>query len=119
MMREFTCVICSKVWVAESKIGLPPRVCSSECFKEMQRATAKKRRAIYNLPESELISMHEIFERDKQVCYLCGKQVERKDASQDHVIPISKGGPHTRANIKLAHLKCNMIKHDRLITSLL
>lgn len=34
-------------------------------------------------------------------------------ASIDHVIPLSKGGLHERANLTCSHLRCNMVKHDR------
>jgi len=64
---------------------------------------------------AEKFTLDEIFERDNQTCYLCGKAVTRRDATMDHVIPITKGGPHTRANVKLAHRGCNARKSDRIL----
>lgn len=56
---------------------------------------------------AELFTLNEIFERDEAICHLCDGVVERSDAAMDHIIPASHGGPHTRANVKLAHFSCN------------
>lgn len=56
---------------------------------------------------AELFTLDEIFERDEAVCHLCHLVVDRSEAAMDHVIPASDGGPHTRANVKLAHFSCN------------
>lgn len=34
-------------------------------------------------------------------------------ASIDHVIPLSVGGDNTRANVQLAHRRCNTAKNNR------
>lgn len=71
-------------------------------------------------PEAEHFTLDEIFERDKGVCYLCGKDCPRNQATMDHVIPVSPPhcGPHTRANVKLAHRSCNTRKHTKLLHEL-
>jgi 5-methylcytosine-specific restriction endonuclease McrA len=56
--------------------------------------------------------------RDNDTCYLCGGFVSIEDASLDHVIPISRGGDHTRGNVKLAHGRCNSLKGDKLLSEL-
>lgn len=56
-----------------------------------------------------------VFERDKWRCHLCGRKVSRRHASIDHVVPLSKGGAHSYANCKTAHLKCNMSKGAKVI----
>jgi 5-methylcytosine-specific restriction endonuclease McrA len=33
--------------------------------------------------------------------------VKRPDASMDHLVPLSKGGDHSWANVALAHRSCN------------
>jgi 5-methylcytosine-specific restriction endonuclease McrA len=57
----------------------------------------------------------EIFERDRWVCQICYKKVNKKLAyphpmspSIDHIMPISWGGSHTKDNVQLAHLSCNV-----------
>lgn len=54
-----------------------------------------------------------IYQRDAGRCHLCGRLVRRADASVDHVIPSSKGGPSTMNNLKLAHRSCNFAKGNR------
>lgn len=58
--------------------------------------------------EGEKVTVDYIWERDNRICHICKKYVDRKDASRDHLIPISAGGPHVRANIALAHRLCNV-----------
>lgn len=58
----------------------------------------------------ESIPLDEIYERDGGMCGLCPNHVPRKHASLDHIIPISKGGRHTRENVQLAHRRCNFTK---------
>ncbi len=47
-------------------------------------------------------------------CWLCGGNVDRKlpaphpaSASADHARPLSRGGGHSRRNLRLAHAFCN------------
>jgi 5-methylcytosine-specific restriction endonuclease McrA len=49
-----------------------------------------------------------IIARDGGVCYLCGLPVSSADRSFDHLIPLSKGGPHVQWNLRLTHRLCNM-----------
>jgi 5-methylcytosine-specific restriction endonuclease McrA len=65
----------------------------------------------------ETIKAAEIYERDGWVCKLCQHPVDKglswphtESASLDHVVPLSRGGDHVRANVQLAHLGCNIAK---------
>lgn len=73
----------------------------------------------------ELVIPHEVFARDGWVCQLCKQPVDPalshpdpRCASLDHVVPMSKGGPHTYENTQLTHLRCNLIKHAKYVVSL-
>ena len=67
------------------------------------------------MPKKEVkFTRHNIFERDKNTCQYCGEVFERKDLNLDHVIPRSKGGPHTWENVVAACRRCNTRKEDRL-----
>lgn len=47
-------------------------------------------------------------ERDKGYrCVYCGKQLTRREATIEHVIPISKGGPDIPENMVLCCRECN------------
>jgi 5-methylcytosine-specific restriction endonuclease McrA len=58
------------------------------------------------------VTLDELMARDGAICHLCGRAVKPKDATRDHVVARSKGGPGTDDNIKLAHWRCNQLKGD-------
>jgi len=71
---------------------------------------AKKRQAPY-----EIINSLSVFEENKWVCQLCLKPVDKTfrhpnplSPSLDHIVPFSEGGSHTKQNVQLAHLICNV-----------
>lgn len=55
--------------------------------------------------------------RKKKVvyCYYCGTKLKGRDAHVDHVVPISKGGPHAVSNFCVACPTCNIKKKDKPI----
>ena len=55
----------------------------------------------------------ELFERDKYICFYCGEKVTSKNSTLDHFIPQSKGGEHTKENLKPSCLVCNSIKSGK------
>jgi 5-methylcytosine-specific restriction endonuclease McrA len=52
-----------------------------------------------------------VFARDNNRCQYCGAAAE----NIDHVIPRSKGGPHTWENVVAACRPCNARKQDRYL----
>lgn len=69
----------------------------------------------------EVFDPMEVFDRDRWVCQLCNEPVDRDVEypdpgyrSLDHIVPISKGGEHSRRNTQLAHLGCNVAKSNRM-----
>jgi len=126
--KRLVCKECGKVFLPE--YGDQRRVyCSDECAKRAYRKTDayrvsrsecnKRRRARMRNVAVEIFGTREIFDRDNWICQICGGKVNKhlkwphpKSASLDHVIPISKGGTHTRDNVQLAHLICNTVKGD-------
>ena len=91
------------------------------------RSAGAEKRARKKQVTIEKFLVGEIFERDGWVCQLCHKKVNKTlqyphplSASLDHIIPLSKGGEHSRINVQLAHIRCNMkaytggIKQTRL-----
>lgn len=62
----------------------------------------------------------EIFVRDKYICQMCGRKT-RPDyktpyhplyPNLDHIIPLNKGGDHSRQNTQCLCRQCNATKHD-------
>lgn len=46
-------------------------------------------------------------------CATCGKDLEGRDWTIDHIIPPSKGGDHNLANLQSMCRSCNGRKQDR------
>lgn len=57
------------------------------------------------------LSRRAVFVRDGHQCQYCGAAAE----SLDHVVPTSRGGPHTWENVVACCRRCNSAKEDRLL----
>jgi 5-methylcytosine-specific restriction endonuclease McrA len=57
------------------------------------------------------LNRRSIFARDGHRCQYCGDTAE----SIDHVVPRSRGGPHSWDNVVAACRPCNVRKRDRLL----
>jgi len=78
------------------------------------RAADARRRFRLEQVVVEAFTSEVIFERDGWRCGICTKKVDRRlswphpgSATVDHIIPVAELGPHTRANVRCAHLSCN------------
>lgn len=54
-----------------------------------------------------------IYERDEWHCQYCGERLDIANITLDHYIPQSKGGNHSKENLKTACLLCNSIKSGK------
>lgn len=88
----------------------------------MNQRKCAQRRARKIGADSEIVDPSYIFSRDKWLCHLCGKRVDSRlngndpmGPTVDHVLPLSKGGEHSNANVALAHRLCNVRKGDRAV----
>lgn len=105
------------------------KYCSQRCANRVINAKkeAKRRAKIERVLVDEDISLYKLYKRDHGICYLCGGRCDWNDKevredgttvvghsypSIDHVIPLAKGGEHSWANVKLAHIICNIHKSD-------
>jgi 5-methylcytosine-specific restriction endonuclease McrA len=69
------------------------------------------------------ISKVSLRRRDGDFCHICDDPMlfvriasgayEPMQATIDHVVPLSKSGTHTWDNVKLAHRRCNLSKHNK------
>jgi len=57
------------------------------------------------------ISRRSVFARDGHRCQYCGAQAE----NIDHVVPRSRGGPHSWENVVASCRRCNAAKEDYLL----
>lgn len=91
-------------------------------YTDAHRDADQRRRARKcNAPGVEAFSHREIFERDKWRCGICLRRVDANlvwpdpsSASLDHIEPLARGGSHTKANVRLAHLSCNVRRRDKI-----
>lgn len=74
---------------------------------EQIRLTKTDGERVWKVPP---VNRREILRRDKHTCQYCNST---KKLTLDHVIPRSKGGPHTWDNVVTACEKCNSHKGDR------
>jgi len=87
--------------------------------KAMRKGGAKYRALKFNA-KNEDFCLNEILERDDYICQLCGKKTrpDFKNPSHplypnvDHIVPLSKGGEHTRKNTQCLCYRCNTQKHN-------
>ncbi len=110
----------AKRWDAEHP-GRRAEYSAAYCkrYPEKRAALTRARRATIAGVDSEEFSLDDVIARDGTLCAICGQDVDvslrgRRPAapSLDHVIPLSKGGPHVLANAQLAHMGCNSRKGD-------
>ena len=74
---------------------------------------AQSRRAKEHNQFIEYIDRIEVFNRSLGICGICTKKIE-SDFHVDHIIPLSKGGLHSYANVQAAHPECNLRKHNKI-----
>lgn len=91
----------------------------NERHPESKRSQCSKRRAIKRgATVGDLAAIKAIYRRARETvkvnCYLCGKRIPLGERHVDHIIPLSKGGPHTAANLAIAHASCNDSKGTKL-----
>lgn len=120
---ERKCLDCGKLFVpkyGERRYSYCSKRCGDRAWKRNAR---HKRRAKKSVVTQETIRPILVYERDKWICSICEMNVDKQllgtrhpmAPSIDNVIPISKGGPHTYDNVRLAHIACNGRKSDRIL----
>lgn len=91
-----------KQWKKENKLS----VYSYDCTKRQKRRAAINNTACKATAKDVQI----IIKKSKGLCYYCGK---KDKMTLDHVIPLSKGGLHEKANLVAACSHCNTSKGNR------
>lgn len=92
-------------------------------FKRAHRKRAEARRYLRkrNHPSKrcEVIVEEDVFCSSLWLCGICKEPVDHRlvaphplAAEMDHVVPLSKGGTHTRDNVQCTHRICNNAKSD-------
>ena len=112
------CCDCNE-WIV-SKISWQIRC--KECAYLNNIALANQREHEFRIPnrkEGDKITRKQLHHRDGGRCYICkrktvlvnkGKKRNKRLSTIDHVIPVSKGGTHTWANVRNCCWQCNIAK---------
>lgn len=83
--------------------------------REARYAINARRRALKRAAFVEDVVPLVVLERDDGVCGICGGDVDPFDFHVDHIVPLSRGGEHSYANVQAAHPACNIRKRDSLL----
>jgi HNH endonuclease len=104
--------------------GLPPRArgwCKRH-HKYMTRQGTEHEMRRYALKvgsQAGPVDYAAILAEHGMVCHICGCGIRsRRELNFDHVIPLTRGGPHVQENILPSHKSCNVSKGNRLMSEL-
>jgi len=61
------------------------------------------------------VDLEQVLLRDAGICGICGRPVPPEELSFDHIVPLSRGGPHHIDNLQVAHRVCNFRKGTKLL----
>lgn len=87
--------------------------CKAIRGREFDSRMKARRRAAKNTVPCEDVEALVVLEMDDGACGICGEDVDPLDFTIDHVVPLSRGGPHIYANVQVAHHSCNSRKGAR------
>jgi 5-methylcytosine-specific restriction endonuclease McrA len=101
----------------------PCPACKAQRVKEQRKADKAVRRARKKAAPYERVYATKVFERDGWRCHICGRKTLKnkrgtwhdKAPELDHIIPLSKGGPHTYGNVACACRACNGKKGNMIL----
>lgn len=65
-----------------------------------------------NIKKNIPFSKQNIFIRDEYTCSYCGKELNARTATVDHIVPQAKGGKNSYLNCATSCKPCNQVKAD-------
>lgn len=126
-----SCMGCGAMFLYDDRTH--QKYCSKQCarrLRQKKKEVVRRIRTKAQMVDND-ITLEKLYQRDGGICYLCGRVCDWNDRvvidgtvicgdnypSIEHVIPLSKDGKHSWANVKLACRKCNNHKRDNIIES--
>lgn len=61
----------------------------------------------------DVVDLRRVYKHWAGKCGICGNAVSLETFTIDHIVPLSKGGPHRFENLQPAHFSCNSRKGNR------
>lgn len=83
---------------------------NSKAGKESNQKRHGRRRAKKNSVKNEQINLKIVMLAQSNTCLGCNTSFDLIKPTLDHIIPISKGGPHSQANVQFLCKSCNSRK---------
>lgn len=119
---ETRCIACGETFTYVRKAR--PREYCDPCIRARRlsqfRDSWYRRNAI--MRDGEMVTMADLVADWGASCYLCEGSIDLDLAwpdgmafSFDHVVPLARGGEHSRANLRPAHLVCNIKKGAKML----
>ena len=116
---QWHCAVCGILVTAKPKSKSRGKYCAEHRHTVANLAKGHKRRAAKYGVDYEWIDSRKVYDRDGWICGLCHEPVDPEltypdpmSASLDHIIPMSRGGPHLDSNVQCSHWICNVRKSD-------
>lgn len=82
----------------------------AESHRHLEAETSQRRRARKRGARVEAVDREAIVQRDGSTCYLCGNGLRPSQVTLDHVVALTRGGPHSQDNLRVACRSCNSSK---------
>jgi 5-methylcytosine-specific restriction endonuclease McrA len=79
------------------------------------REQIQKRRAIELDAFVEDVDLNCVWNRDAGLCILCGFPCDKDNWWPEHLLPLSRGGEHSYANVFVSHPECNNEKNNKTL----
>ena len=98
-----------------AKDGIPLNKCTVETAEKLlqsNKAVKVGKLKIKLMYKGTRWLKNEIKKRDKYRCYICGRLLDDKEVTLDHIIPKSRGGKDTFDNLATCCFECNNLKAD-------
>jgi hypothetical protein len=125
-LEAYTCKTCDQTFIAPKQANRTfcGQVCHDAYYKKRRSLLLNATRRLTQMGHHtsvEAIVPIEVFKRDNWTCWICTQPIDRGQQwpqplspTIDHVIPITKGGEHTMANVRCAHAVCNNKKKNNI-----
>lgn len=122
------CKCCGSLFLGKNRCYCSAK-CANKVFNSIGKDKRIKKKKAVIIDRG--ITLEKLYEKDNGICWLCGCQCDWEDykitpdgafvvgknyPSEDHVVPLSKGGKHSWDNVKLAHHYCNTLKGDKVVS---
>ncbi len=80
--------------------------------KEKYKNRARLRQLKIRQIAIEDFDREEIYVRDGGKCHICRRPVPQDYWHLDHLVPLSRGGEHSKKNVAVAHSQCNLVRYN-------